>query len=78
MKLKDKMTLRDSQKISKWYEEGLEQNMGYIISTIATNDDGSEIEDVLDCNEEELLMIFAEYISKKNKLMKNFTLKISE
>lgn len=78
MKLREKITLRDSQKISELYTDGLDQNLDLIIKIIAVNDDGTEIEDVLDMTEDELLDIFAEYISKKNKLMKRFTEKISE
>lgn len=78
MKLRDKITLRTSQQIARWYEDGLENNMAQIIDAIATNDDGSDIVDIMECDEEELLQIFAEYISKKNKMMKSFMTKISD
>ena len=78
MKLREKITLRDSQRIAELYNNGLDNNLDVIIQIIATNDDGTEIEDVLDMTEDELLDVFAEYIRKKNKLMKRFTEKISE
>ncbi|MCA0387593.1 MAG: hypothetical protein LCH52_03775 [Bacteroidetes bacterium] len=78
MKLRDKITLKTSQKIANWYADGLEENMPFIINAIACEDDGSDIKDIMECDEEELLDIFAQYISKKNKMMKSFQEKIKD
>ena len=78
MRLREKITLRQSNEINTLFAEGLEKNIEKIIKRIAVNDDGTEITDILDLPEEEIYEIFGSYVIKKNNLKKNFMDKMKD
>ena len=78
MVLREKITLRQSTRVAFLFSESLEKNIVEIIQTIAVNDDGTEIKDILDVPEEEIYEIFGSYIAKKNSLKKNFADKMKD
>lgn len=77
-KLRERITFKQTKEAAKFVEGNMinPERLPDLIKIIAVNDDGSEIDDVEELTEEEILDIVAAYVTKKNNTMKSFMKKL--